>query len=113
MNTSSLIENIHYSEDKPNIHVLFETEGTKELRIVMRKGQAMKAHQSPHPITLEVFDGEINFGHPMGLKVLRKGDLISIDGGIIHDLKASVNSIMRLTLSKQDDPKRLVKAASN
>ncbi|MFT6865685.1 MAG: quercetin dioxygenase-like cupin family protein [Cyclobacteriaceae bacterium] len=107
MKTSSLINDLKYNEDKPVISVLFETENSKEIRIAMRKGQSMKEHQTPFPIIIEIFDGEINFGVAEDFKILRKGDLISLDGGIPHNLKANVNSIVRLTLSKQDSAKRV------
>lgn len=111
MKTSSLINDLKYVEDKPAISVLFETENTKEIRIVMRKGQSMKEHQTPFPIIVEIFDGEIVFGVGEDHKIMRKGDLISLDGGVPHNLKANVNSIIRLTLSKQDSPKRVSLAA--
>ena len=42
MKTSSLLNNVIYNENKPAINVLFETETTKEIRIVMKKDQVMK-----------------------------------------------------------------------
>ncbi len=62
MKNSSLSKNIAYNETKPAITVLFETETTKEIRIVFKKGQLMKEHKTSFPITVEIFEGAIDFG---------------------------------------------------
>jgi quercetin dioxygenase-like cupin family protein len=107
MKASSLIKNIEYNEDKPSVNVLFETENTKEIRIVFRKGQAMKNHQTPFPIIVEIFDGEIDFDVRGDTHRLQKGDLVALEGNVQHNLSAKADSIVRLTLSKQDKAKRV------
>jgi quercetin dioxygenase-like cupin family protein len=107
MKTSSLIKNIEYKEEKPSINVLFETENTKEIRIAFRKGQAMKNHQTPFPIIVEIFEGEIDFDVRGELHQLQKGDLVALEGNVQHNLSAKADSIVRLTLSKQDKAKRV------
>ncbi len=107
MKTSSLINNIEYNEDKPSVNVLFETENTKEIRIVFRKGQAMKNHQTPFPIIVEIFEGEIDFDVRGETHRLQKGDLVALEGNVQHNLKAKADSIVRLTLSTKDKAKRV------
>jgi len=107
MKTSSLIKNIEYKESKPSVNVLFETENTKEIRIVFREGQAMKNHQSPFPIIVEIFEGEIDFDVRGETYRLQKGDLVALKENVRHNLSAKVDSIVRLTLSKQDKVKRV------
>jgi len=109
MKSSSLLTNIEYKEDKPSINVLFETDSTKEIRIVMRNGQLMKKHQTPFPIVVEIFEGEIDFGVEGELHHLKRGDILALDGGVPHDLKAMSDSIVRLTLSKSDNVNRVNK----
>ncbi|MCK4562645.1 MAG: cupin [Flavobacteriaceae bacterium] len=111
MKSSSLLKNIEYKEDKPAINVLFETESTKEIRIVMRKGQNMKKHQTPFPIVVEMFDGDLDFGVEDNLYHLKRGDILALDGGVPHDLLAKSDCIVRLTLSKSDSVKRVEKVA--
>jgi len=107
METSSLIKNIEYNENKPSVDVLFETGNTKEIRIVFRKGQAMKNHQTPFPIIVEIFEGEIDFDVRGDTHRLQKGDLVALEGNVQHNLRAKADSIVRLTLSKQDKAKRV------
>ncbi|GMT46121.1 MAG: hypothetical protein IEMM0006_1953 [bacterium] len=107
MRTSSLMKNIEYNEDKPSVNVLFETENTKEIRIIFRKGQAMKNHQTPFPIIVEIFEGEIDFDVRGDTHRLQKGDMVALEGNVQHNLSAKADSIVRLTLSKQDKAKRV------
>ena len=78
MNTASLIDNITYQQnEKPTVTVLLKTDNTKEVRIVMKKGQFMKEHKAPFPIIIEMFEGEIDFGVNGKKQILKKGDMIA------------------------------------
>ncbi len=107
MKTSSLTKSIEYNEDKPFVNVLLETENTKEIRITFRKGQKMKNHQTPFPIIVEIFEGEIDFDVRGETCHLQKGDLVALEGNVRHNLKAKADSIVRLTLSTKDKAKRV------
>jgi quercetin dioxygenase-like cupin family protein len=109
MKKSSLSENITYNKIKPAISVLFETESTKEIRIVFKKDQLMKEHKTTFPITVEIFEGAIDFGVKDTTYHLVKGDLVSLEASIPHNLVAKKDSIVRLTLSKLDTVDRVIK----
>lgn len=109
MKTSSLLKNIEYKEEKPGINVLFETESTKEIRIVMRNGQLMKKHQTPFPIVVEIFEGELDFGVEGEVHHLKRGDILALEASVPHDLMATSDCIVRLTLSKSDTVQRVEK----
>ncbi|WP_299255606.1 cupin [uncultured Aquimarina sp.] len=104
---ASLNEGLAYNEDRPAINILLETETSKEIRIVFRKGQIMKKHHTPFPIVVEVFKGVIDFGVENEKEQLTAGSIIALSGGVPHDLTALEDSIVRLSLSKQDKLKRV------
>ncbi|MCF6170583.1 MAG: hypothetical protein L3J66_06365 [Bacteroidales bacterium] len=107
MNKSSLTENLQYGEQKPDIKLLFESNSTKEIRIVFRKGQLMKEHKTGFPITVEIFEGAIDFGVAGNISHLVKGDVVALPAGVPHDLHAMADSIVRLSLSKSDTVQRV------
>lgn len=107
MKTSSITEGLSFNELKPNITVLFETESTKEIRILMKAGQSMKEHKTPFPIVVEIFDGSIHFGVNGKVLDLKRGDLLSLEGNVPHDLQCQSDSIIRLSLSKKDTVERV------
>lgn len=102
MQKFNIYENIKYSQEKVQITSMFESDFTKEIRIVFTKNQIMKDHKTNFPITVEVFEGQIDFGIDEKIYKLVKGAIISLEAGIVHNLKANEDSIVRLSLSKND-----------
>lgn len=113
MKCASLTNDIQYNETKPAVQVLLDTDSSREIRIVFKKGQVMKEHKTPFPIVVEIFDGRITFGVNGDSHNLKKGDLVHLDGNVPHFLKAEEDSIVRLTLSKADNAERVKEVAEN
>ena len=113
MKTASLTNDIQYHETRPTIQVLFETETGKEIRIAFKKDQVMKEHKTPFPIVVEIFEGSIDFGVNGEVHKLSKGDLVSLEASVPHDLVAVKDSIVRLSLNKGDSVKRVEDVAKN
>lgn len=107
MTTASITENLVYNEDRPAIAKLMDTDTTKEIRILMRKGQVMKEHTAPFPIIVSIFEGSIDFGVNGQKLALKKGDLISLKEHVPHDLHCTEDCIIRLSLSKLDTEERV------
>ena len=107
MEIKSFIENLDYNENRIVTQVLLETSFSKEIRILLKSGQTMKEHKAPLPIIVHVLEGRIDFGVQGETLELKKGDFITLEGNIYHDLVAREDSIVRLTLSKLDDAKRV------
>ncbi|PRX43813.1 cupin domain-containing protein [Salegentibacter salegens] len=113
MKNASLTKDLEYNGGKPAVKVLMDTSSSREIRIVMRKGQVMKEHKTPFPIVVEIFEGEITFGVNRETHTLVKGDLVYLEGNVPHDLKAEKNSTVRLTLSKSDTAERVKEVADS
>lgn len=107
--TASLLTDLEFNETKPAIKVLLDSDNSKEIRIAFKKGQLMKAHKTGYPITVEMFEGALNFGVDGKVLQLKKGDIISLPANEVHDLEATEKSIVRLTLSKKDTIDRVKK----
>lgn len=107
MKTTSLRNELVYNDDKVSVKVMMETETSKEIRILFKKGQIMKEHKAGFPITVEIHEGAITFGVNGEDLILNTGDLIYLDANVPHDLLANKDSIVRLTLSKFDKVERV------
>lgn len=111
MNIKSFNENLEFNDHRIVTQVILETSFSKEIRLLLKNGQTMKEHQAPFPIIVHVLEGKIDFGlegEPISLK---KGDIITLKSRLSHDLTAKQDSVVRLTLSKRDDARRVVKIA--
>nr|WP_255669451.1 cupin domain-containing protein [Myroides oncorhynchi] len=104
----NLVENIEYGDKKPAIKILVDNDFSKEIRIVFREGQEMKEHKTSFPIVVEIVRGAITFGVEGQPHHLSEGSLIALEPSIPHDLIATKDSIVRLTLHKSDQIKRVL-----
>jgi quercetin dioxygenase-like cupin family protein len=98
----NIYENLKYDEKKVQITPMYNSDTSKEIRIVFKKGQIMKDHKTAFPISVQIVEGEIDFGVGEKNYNLIKGDIVSLEANIMHNLKANDDSIVRLTLSKAD-----------
>ena len=113
MQKISFTENLDFNDNKVVIKVLLETPFSKEIRILMKNGQLMKEHKAPFPIIVHIVQGEIEFGVEGAHHTLKQGDIITLAANVPHDLLAKSDSIVRLTLSKQDAAERVEKVVAD
>ena len=111
MKTASFNNALQFNRDRITTSVILETSFSKEIRILLAKGQKMNEHKTPFPIVVQVLEGKIDFGVQGEIFSLEKGAIISLDGNIPHDLTALEDSVIRLSLSKLDTAKRIENVA--
>tara|TARA_R110002124_G_scaffold52005_4_gene149967 strand:+ start:224 stop:565 length:342 start_codon:yes stop_codon:yes gene_type:complete len=109
MKTASLLQNVEFGDSKPKFSLLLETEVLKEIRIAFKEQQLLKEHEAPFPIVVYVATGEIDFGVFGQTITLKTGDMIALEANVPHNLKALKESVIKLTLSKQDHLERVEK----
>lgn len=107
MQITSINSELTFDPQRPIIKVLLDTDFTKEIRITMHQGTIMKEHKTHFPIVVHVVEGAISFGVNNQVLELITGDMIALNPSVPHDLKAHKNSVIRLTLSKQDTVERV------
>ena len=86
---------------------LFDGPHSKEIRINLEKGAQMKEHKAPGAIMVQVLSGKIEFSVGENNVILDALDMITLEPNVIHALTALENSIVRLSLSKNDDVSRV------
>lgn len=108
MKIQSFTTDLVFDQERIQTKVILETSFSKEIRILLAKGQLMKEHKAPFPIVIHVLQGSIDLGSEDEIKEMNAGDLITLDANVLHDLKANENAIVRLTLSKLDKVERVL-----
>lgn len=113
MKQNSFQNDLVFTDDKVKISVILETSFSKEIRIAFKKGQVMKEHKTAFPIVVHLLEGSIEFGVNGDKHQLSGGDILTLEGNVPHDLLAMEESVVRLTLSKLDNPDRVEKVAED
>lgn len=105
--TASFYDNLHFSDKSVVITPLLDSPFGKEIRIAFQEGQEMKEHQTKFPISVMTLRGNIEFTVDKTLYLLKEGDVITLEGNIKHALKATEESVVRLSLHKGDSFSRV------
>ncbi|MDD2827997.1 MAG: cupin domain-containing protein [Sulfuricurvum sp.] len=107
MQTVTFFTHTHFG-DKPQIDMMFESFTSKEIRICMAEGNIMREHTAPGAIMIMVLKGSVLITSLEESVVLNAGDMIGFEAKVPHSLEAHEESILRLSLSKNDTFKRVI-----
>lgn len=113
MKSNSFYNELEFTGERVKVSVVLESSFSKEIRIAFKEGQVMKEHKTPFPIVVHLLEGSIEFGVEGVKHQLKKGDILTLEGNVPHDLLALEESIVRLTLSKLDSAQRVEGVAKN
>jgi quercetin dioxygenase-like cupin family protein len=95
-------------DSKPQIDKMLETPSSKEIRICMASGNVMREHTAPGAIMIMVLEGSVSISSLENNTFLKAGDMIFFEAQIPHSLEAHIDSVIRLSLSKNDTLKRVI-----
>lgn len=94
MKVASFLKDIKFNEVKPALTLQLDTDFSKEIRIVFKKGQVMKDHKAPFAIIVQVVKGIIDFGVHNEIHQLNTGDMVALKAHEVHNLLAVEESIV-------------------
>ena len=75
---------------------------TDSLRLIFRsfsEGASLPMHKAPGPITVQVLDGHIEFMAGTRTTPVRKGEVLALESGVPHSVKALSNSAILITVA--------------
>lgn len=81
---------------------LAKTEQLELIRMVVPAGKALPEHSVKGQITLQCLQGEIAFDAHGRTAILRSGEMLYLEGGAPHALRAIVDSLLLLTILLRD-----------
>jgi len=102
MKTASFFTDLKFSDESVVITPMLDSNFGKEIRIAFKEGQVMKEHKTKFPISVMTLRGSIEFGVEGKNFTLNEGDVITLEGNVMHELKATQESVVRLSLHKGD-----------
>jgi len=105
--TASFYKDLEFSDKSVVITPLLDSDFGKEIRIAFKEGQVMKEHKTKFPITVMTLRGSIAFGVGEKTHILDEGEVIALEGNVMHELKALKESVVRLSLHKGDTVERV------
>ncbi|NKQ40078.1 MAG: cupin [Sulfurovum sp.] len=105
--TAHFYQDLEFSDKSVVITPMLDSGFGKEIRIAFKEGQVMKEHKTKFPITVMALRGNIEFSVGEDIFILEAGALISLEGGVMHALKATEESVIRLSLHKSDTADRV------
>ena len=107
LKTASFFKDLEFSDESVVITPMLSSDFGKEIRIAFKEGQVMKEHKTKFPITVMTLQGSIEFGVGAETVILDQGDVIALEGNVLHELKALKESVVRLSLHKSDSVARV------
>ncbi len=107
LKTASFFKDLEFSDESVVITPMLSSDFGKEIRIAFKEGQVMKEHKTKFPITVMTLQGSIEFGVGDETVILDQGDVIALEGNVLHELKALKESVVRLSLHKSDSVARV------
>lgn len=82
-----------------NAVTLAKTAGLRVVLVALKEGARIRPHRADSQLTLQVLEGELELDAPDGPVRLRKGQLLALQPGVPHDVRAVSEAAFLLTLA--------------
>jgi quercetin dioxygenase-like cupin family protein len=79
--------------------LLLKTDSLRVMFRSLRAGTGLSTHKAPGPITVQVLDGHIEFTAGVQTTPVRKGEVLALESGVPHSVKALSNSAILITVA--------------
>lgn len=96
-----------FQSEQVKVNILAQNNSAKEIQILMAENSLMKEHKAPFAISVQVLSGEIEFSIYDEVARLKALDMVCLDALVPHSLHALKDSIVRLSLAKNDSIERV------
>ncbi|MBA3742791.1 cupin domain-containing protein [Sporichthya sp.] len=84
---------------KPHGHTVLDTDGVRFVVLGFAAGAALTEHRTPkNPLLMQALAGEVTVTVAGQDTVLRPGDFLHLDAGVLHAVRADVDSHLGLLL---------------
>lgn len=77
---------------------IFKTARLEVIRLVLPQGKSMREHKVVGDLTVQCLEGRIAFAQGAESQVLVAGELLYLDGGVVHSLTALEDASALLTI---------------
>lgn len=81
------------------IHCLYQNASSKEMQIILPKGESIKEHKASSHIIVQVLKGKIWFESQGERNNLDPFDMVTLEANIPHSLGGLEDSIVRLSVA--------------
>lgn len=78
---------------------LFKSRDLEVIRLVLRAGMSLPAHDVTGEITIHCIEGALEIGHPGGRALLEAGQMLFLEGGARHDVQARSDATALVTIA--------------
>ncbi len=84
--------------DETKTHTLVKTDKIEVIRLILKKGKEIATHSTSAPITVQCLEGRVSFSTLGNDLDMRAGDLLFLNGGEPHSVKAVESASILLTI---------------
>ena len=76
---------------------ILKTSGLELMRLVLPAGKSVPDHRVPGECTIQCLEGRVELSSHVNTQLMRAGDLVYFEGGVVHSLHAQEDTSLLVT----------------